>query len=121
MKNKNAKKFSNTRNDEIKPYWVILQELDKDLDTLINSPITTEYCNKGTVSRLQGKIIGYNMKHKDIITYKQTQEHTLRHNRGEILMYESCLYNLPYNNYENIRSIFINMWQRMGYNIYYRY
>lgn len=102
-----------------KPYWIIEEELKKELDIVINSPVKTEYCKKGTVSRFRGKIIGYNMSYQDILAYKQTQEHTLRYNRAEILMYESCLYNLRYdNNYLNIRSIFIMMRKQIGSYVY---
>lgn len=99
-----------------KPYWVIQAEAEKELDIVINSPVETKYNKDGTISRFRGKIIGYNLSYEDVCTYKRIQECNLRDLRCEIIMYESCLYNLPYDNrYPNIRSIFAEMRRQIAY------
>lgn len=98
-----------------KPYWIIQKELEDELNKITNTQVETEYCEKGTVSRFCGKIIGYNMSYEDIISYISAQKHALRYNRGEILMYESCLFNLHNDNaYENIRSILKKIRMQIG-------
>lgn len=55
------------------------------------------------------------MSYEDIISYISAQKHALRYNRGEILMYESCLFNLHNDNtYENIRSILKKIRMQIG-------
>lgn len=102
-----------------KPYWIIQKELEDEINKVIDTPVETEYCEKGTVSRFLGKIIGYNISYEDVISYKNIQEHTLHYDRGEILMYESCLFNLPNDNsYENIRSILKKIRKQIGLDTY---
>ena len=99
-----------------KPYWVIREEIGKELDIVIKSPVETKNSKNGTISRFRGKIIGYNLSYEDVCTYKRIQECNLRDSICEIIMYESCLYNLPYDNrYPNIRVVFAEIRRQIGY------
>lgn len=100
-----------------KPYWIIRKEIEEEINTVINSPVETKYCENGTVSSFQGKIIGYNMSYEDILAFKKSTEDILHNYRCEIIMYESCLYNLPYDHrYPNIRSILKEMRKQIRWN-----
>lgn len=89
-----------------KPYWIIRDEVAQKLNTVLKQSIKTDHIENGTVSTFNGKIIGYNLSYEEIIAHKHALETELRNSWCEIGVYESCLYNLPYDNYTNIRSIF---------------
>lgn len=95
--------------DQVFPYWVIRDTVAQMIDTMTKSPIETEITESGTSYKFMGLAIGNNLSVEEIAAHKRSIEVPLQDAYCEIVFYESCLLNLPRDNYENIRNIFKEM------------